>query len=177
MCANFVAPGRSGLACQSEPRAVQEACMSVEAFERMQADIKDAMRAHAKEKLSALRMLHAELKNISVNAGKELTDEDFVAVVTRAIKQRSESAEQYKAGGRADLAAREEAEIAWFKAYLPAQLSADEVATIIRAAIAEAGAKGKQDMGKVMKLVMPRVKGRADGKLVNGLVGELLAQA
>ncbi|MBN2359523.1 MAG: GatB/YqeY domain-containing protein [Deltaproteobacteria bacterium] len=150
--------------------------MPVEAFERMQADIKEAMRSHAKDKLIALRTLHSEIKNVSVNAGKELTEDDFIAVVTRAIKQRTEAAEQYEAGNRADLAAKERAEIGWLQAYLPAALGRDEVAAIIQAAIAEVEAKGKQDMGKVMKVVMPKVKGRCDGKLVNQMVGELLAQ-
>lgn len=149
--------------------------MPVEAFEKMQADIKEAMKSHAKERLIALRTLHSEIKNVSTNAGKELTDEDFIGVVTRAIKQRVEAAEQYEAGGRADLVAKEKAEVEWFKAYLPAAMGIDEVKAIIQAAIAEVGAKSKQDMGKVMKIVMPKLKGRADGKLINQLVGELLA--
>jgi len=148
--------------------------MAVEMFERLQSDIKQAMKAREKDKLTALRMLVAQLKDVSVNAGKELTEETFIEVTSRAIKQRKDSAEQFKQGGREELAAKEEAEIAYFEAYLPAQLDAAAIEELVRQAIEETGAAGKQDMGKVMGVVMPKVKGKADGKVVNQIVMELL---
>jgi len=148
--------------------------MGLEVFEQLQSDIKTAMKAREKEKLTALRTLHAEIKNVSVNAGKELTEEDFVAVLSRAVKQRKDSVEQFKQGGREDLAAKEQAEIELIQEYLPAQLERDAIEAIVREAIAESGASGKKEMGKVMQLVMPKVKGKADGKLVNQVVMQLL---
>jgi uncharacterized protein len=141
------------------------------------ADIKAAMKAQEKEKLLALRTLHSEIKNLELIERKELSDGNIAGVVAKAIKQRNESEEQFKAAGRADLAHRERFQAGLFTKYLPAQLSAAEIDTIVAAAIAESGAQGKQDMGKVMKLVMPLVKGRADGKLVNETVAARLAAA
>lgn len=137
-------------------------------------DLKAAMKARDELRLSAVRMLKAAVKNKEIEKGSPLTDEDVFGVIASMIKQRKDSVEQYSRGGRADLAEREEAEIKVLQGYLPEQLSAEEVAKIIKDAIAEAGASSARDMGKVMKLVMPRVKGRADGKLVNEKVKELL---
>ncbi len=134
------------------------------------ADIKSAMKAQEKEKLLCLRTLHSEIKNLELIEQKEASDGNVAGVIARAIKQRSESVEQFKAAGRTDLADREQFQIDIFKKYLPAQLSREEIEGIVAAAIAGANAQGKQDMGKVMKLVMPQVKGRADGKLVNEVV-------
>ncbi|MFH1810158.1 MAG: GatB/YqeY domain-containing protein [Pseudomonadota bacterium] len=137
-------------------------------------DIKTAMKAQDKVRLLALRTLHSEIKNIGINAGRELTDDDVIAAVGRAIKQRQDAIEQFKAGGRQDLVLKESAEIALYRAYQPAQLDRDAILELTRACIAESGASGKQDLGRVMKLLMPQVKGRADGKLVNQIVMELL---
>jgi hypothetical protein len=134
------------------------------------ADIKVAMKAQEKEKLLCLRTLHSEIKNLKLIEQKEASDGNVAGVIARAIKQRSESVEQFKAAGRTDLADWEQFQIDLFKKYLPAQLSREEIEGIAAAAIAKANAQGKQDMGTVMKLVMPQVKGRADGKFVNEVV-------
>jgi uncharacterized protein len=141
------------------------------------ADIKAAMKAQEKEKLLALRTLHSEIKNIELIDQKELNDANVAGVVARAIKQRAESIEQYTAANRTDLVATEKAQMDLFKKYLPAQLSKEEIEAVVATAVAEAGAQGKQDMGKVMKLVMPLVKGKADGKLVNEIVAAKLDAA
>ena len=138
------------------------------------ADIKAAMKAQEKENLLALRTLHSEIKNLELIDRKELNDANVAGVVARAIKQRAESIEQYKAANRQDLVATEQSQMELFKKYLPQQLAKEEIETIVAAAIAEAGAQGKQDMGKVMKLVMPQVRGKADGKLVNEIVAAKL---
>jgi uncharacterized protein YqeY len=134
------------------------------------ADIKAAMKAQEKEKLLALRTLHSEIKNLELIEQKELSDANVAGVVAKAIKQRAESIEQYKAANRTDLVATEQAQMDLYKKYLPAQLTKEEIEGVVAAAIAEAGAQGKQDMGKVMRLVMPQVKGKADGKLVSEIV-------
>jgi uncharacterized protein YqeY len=139
------------------------------------ADIKAAMKAQEKEKLLALRTLHSEIKNLDLIDRKELNDANVAGVVARAIKQRTESIEQYKAANRQDLVATEQFQMELFKKYLPAQLTKEEIEGIVIAAITEAQARGKQDMGNVMKLVMPQVKGKADGKLVNEIVAAKLA--
>lgn len=141
------------------------------------ADIKAAMKAQEKEKLLALRTLHSEIKNLELIDRKELNDANVAGVVARAIKQRAESIEQYTAANRTDLVATEKAQMDLFKKYLPAQLSREEIVAIVATAFAEARAQGKQDMGKVMKLVMPLVKGKADGKLVNEIVAAKLDAA
>jgi hypothetical protein len=139
------------------------------------ADIKTAMKAQEKEKLLSLRTLHAEIKNLELIEQKELSDGNVAGVIAQAIKQRAESAEQFKAAGRTDLADREEFQRGLFTKYLPVQLSKEEIEAVVTAAIAEAGAVGRQDMGKVMKLVMPQVKGKADGKIVNEVVAAKLS--
>jgi uncharacterized protein len=143
-------------------------------LDKLMADIKEFMRARDNDKLTALRMLHSEIKNLTVNAGKEPVDEDVLAAVNKAIKQRSDAAEQFAKGGRNDLAEKERAEMELFRRYQPPQLSQAEVEERVRQAIAEAGGASRKDTGKVMQLLMPRVKGRADGKLVSQIVQALL---
>jgi uncharacterized protein YqeY len=138
------------------------------------ADIKVAMKAQEKNTLLALRTLHSEIKNLELIEQKELNDGNVVSVVAKAIKQRMESIELFKAANRNDLVALEQAQADLYKKYLPAQLTKVEIEAIVAAAIAEAGAQGKQDMGRLMKIVMPQVKGRADGKLVNEIVAQKL---
>jgi uncharacterized protein YqeY len=142
--------------------------------ERIDGDLKAAMKAREELRLSTVRMLKAAMKNREIEKGSVLADEDVFGVIASMIKQRKDSVEQYARGGRADLAEKEEAEIGILQEYLPEQLSEEEVEEIIKEAISEAGASSSRDMGKVMKLVMPRVRGRADGKLVNEKVRELL---
>jgi uncharacterized protein YqeY len=139
-------------------------------LETLLADIKTAMKAQEKEKLLCLRTLHSEIKNLELIEQKEASDGNVAGVIAKAIKQRSESVAQFKAAGRADLADREQFQIDVFKKYLPVQLSREEIEGVVAAAISESGAQGKQDMGKVMKRVMPQVKGKADGTLVSEVV-------
>ncbi len=143
-------------------------------MDQIMADIKSAMKAGEREKLTVLRMLHSSIKDQSVNAGLEITEEIVIAVVGKAIKQRADSIEQFKAAGRDDLVAKEQAELAWLSAYQPEQMDQSAIEAVVKECIAESGALSKADMGKVMKLLMPRVKGKADGKLVNQVVLSLL---
>ena len=144
-------------------------------------DVKTAMKAGERERVSCLRMLQARIleREVELRAergrGVELDDDEARAVIGSYAKQRRESIESYRAGGREELAAKEEAELAIVTAYLPRQLGETELREIVRAAIAESGATSARDLGNVMKAVMPRVQGLADGKLVNRLVRELLA--
>ncbi|MDX6691716.1 MAG: uncharacterized protein QOG15_3173 [Solirubrobacteraceae bacterium] len=135
-------------------------------------DLTAAMRAREKDRVSALRMVLSELQK----ATKE-GDADELAVLRRERKRRLESATAFRDGGRDELAEGEEAEAELIAAYLPAELSDDELRAIVHAAIAEAGAASPKDMGQVMKAAMPRVGGRADGKRVSALVKEVLTRA
>jgi uncharacterized protein YqeY len=139
-------------------------------LDKLLADIKTAMKAQAPETLTALRMLNAQIKDATVNAGKDPTDEAVATIVAKAIKQRQDSVEQFKAAGRNDLADKEQREIELFRAYQPQQLGAAEIEALVRKVIAETGAAGKKDLGKVMQVLMPQVKGKSDGKLVNQIV-------
>lgn len=143
-------------------------------FETLLADIKTAMKSGDKDKLAALRMLHAQIKDATVNVGKDVTDADVAALIAKAIKQRQDALSQFEQGGRQDLADRERAEIEIFKAYQPAQLSESEIAALVKRAIAETGATSRKEMGKVMAALMPHVKGKADGKLVSQIVQSAL---
>jgi hypothetical protein len=146
--------------------------------DRVNDDLKASMKARDEFRLSVVRMLKAAVKNREIEKMGALSDDDVIAVVSSMIKQRRDSSEQYLKAGRGDLAQKEEAEIKVLEGYLPEQLSEEELVKIIREAISEAVAgavaPSPNDMGKVMKLLMPRVKGRADGKLVNQKVKELL---
>ncbi len=148
--------------------------MSSKLLDDLLADIKTAMKSRENDKLVALRSLHAQIKDATVNQGKETTDGDVATVLAKAIKQRQDSIEQFRAGGREDLVVKEQQEIEIYKKYQPAQLSQPEIEELVKKAIAETGAAGKKDMGKVMQALMPQVKGRADGKLVNQVVQALL---
>lgn len=143
--------------------------------ETLMNDIKTAMKAGEKDRLTTLRSLHAQIKDATVNAGKDMTDEAVVAVIAKQIKQRVDALAQFRAAGREDLAAREEAEMAILRAYQPAQLSEAEIEAFVVEAIAATGATTKKEMGKVMAALMPKVKGKADGALVNRIVGAKLA--
>ena len=143
-------------------------------YDKLMADMKDAMKAHNMQTVNAVRGVIAKVKDLTVNAGKEITDDVVLAVVAKGVKQREESITQFEAAGRTELAAGEKAELEFLKGYLPAQLSEAEVAEVVKATVAELGATSKKDMGRVMKEVMARVKGQADGKLVSKLVGAAL---
>ncbi|HET6362377.1 MAG TPA: GatB/YqeY domain-containing protein [Gemmatimonadota bacterium] len=143
-------------------------------IERIQTDQKSALKAGEKERLSALRLLSSELKNRRIELGRDLTDEDAIDVLMKALKQRRESEEQYTKGGRPELAEREAAEAEVIRGYLPAQLSTEELDAMVDAAIAEAGATSVKDMGAVMGRLMPKLKGRAEGAVVSARVKERL---
>lgn len=143
--------------------------------ERLDAELKEALKARNELKLSVVRMIKASLKNKSIEKGSALTDEDIVSVLSTLAKQRKESIDQFTRGGRQDLADKEQKELAIVLEYLPKQLSPEELDTVIRSAIAECGATSVQDVGKVMKSVIQKTRGSADGKAVNQRVRELLA--
>jgi uncharacterized protein YqeY len=133
-------------------------------------DMKAAMRARQSERLSAIRLLLAAVKQREVDDRVQADDALVTTVVERLIKQRRDSVAQFDQAGRRDLADRERAEIAVLSVYLPVQASAQEIETVVAAAIAECGAAGPQDMGKVMALVKPRLAGRADMAAVSAAV-------
>jgi uncharacterized protein len=133
-----------------------------------------AMKSGDRVTLSTLRLLLSALHNEEIRIRGELTREDIERTIATLCKQRTEAIDLYRKGGREDLALNEESELAVLKRFLPQQLSESEVRDLIQSCIAEAGARGIQDLGKVMKLVMPRVSGRSDGKRVNELVRGLL---
>lgn len=138
-------------------------------------DIKAAMKAKEVQKRDALRLLDSALKQIEVDERKELTDDDVIAIIAKQIKQRNDAAEQYKDAGRDDLLEKELAEIAVFEAYLPAQLSDDELSDALKAIIAEVGAESMKDMGKVMGAAKTKIGSQADGKRINECVKSLLS--
>ena len=148
--------------------------MASETLDRILADIKDAMKARDSERLTMLRTLHSDIKNVEINERREITDADVATVLSKGIKQRTESIEQYRGAGREDLAAKEQAEVDCYTSYLPEQLERAEIEAIVDRAIEEAQASTKKDIGKVMKIVMPQVKGKADGKAVNEIVNAKL---
>jgi uncharacterized protein len=140
----------------------------------IQQSVKQAMKGGDKVTLSTLRLLLSAVHNEEIRVRKELSKEDIQRTIATLCKQRTEAIELYRKGGREDLAQNEEAEFAILKRFLPQQLSEEEVKELIQNCIAEVGAKGLQDLGKVMKLVMPKVAGRSDGKRVNELAKGLL---
>jgi len=141
----------------------------------IQADLKVAMVARDDTKRDTLRLIMADLKNKQIDLGRDLEDEDAIAVLAKAKKSRHESLAQYTEAGREDLAAIERAELEIISVYLPEEMGEDELREIVTAVVAEVGATEPKDMGAVMKALMPKVKGRADGKAVQGIVMELLS--
>ena len=140
----------------------------------IQETVKQAMKSGDRVTLSTLRLLLSAVHNEEIRVRRELSDEDVQKTITTLCKQRSEASDLYRKGGREDLAKKEEAEMAVLKRFLPQPLSEEEVRALIQSCIAEAGAGGVQDLGKVMKLAMPKVAGRSDGKRVNELARGLL---
>lgn len=133
-------------------------------------DMKAAMKAGEKAKLAVIRMVSAAIKQIEVDERKELNDAETLAVIDKMVKQRRESIKQFRDGGREDLAANEEAEIEVLQIWLPEPLSEAEIAELIAAAIAQTGAEGMKDMGKVMGVLKPQLQGRADMGAVSGKI-------
>jgi len=141
---------------------------------RFDDDLKQALKAAERSKVSVIRMVKAAVKNAQIEKGRELTDEEIISVLFAMAKQRRESIEQFTRGSRADLVRNEEQELGILQSYMPQQLGNDEIERMIHDAIRESSAAGAQDMGKVMRILMPRIKGLADGKYVNQRVRELL---
>ncbi|OJT23055.1 glutamyl-tRNA amidotransferase [Archangium sp. Cb G35] len=146
--------------------------------ERIDADLKDAMRAKNELNTSVLRMLKSAIKYKEVEPGATgpLDEAAILQVIGTLIKQRRDSVEQFKSGGRPELAEKEEAEISVLQNYLPKQLSADELRAEVQAAITEAGAKSAKDMGAVMKLLTPKLQGRAEGRAISEEVKNQLSK-
>jgi len=137
---------------------------------RITEDMKSAMRSGEKDRLGLIRMLQAGIKQREVDERITLDDAQVLAVIDRMIKQRKDSVSQFEAGGRADLVAKESAEIAWLTDYLPAQLSDAEITAMIQEAIAATGAASVKDMGKVMAQVKPQAQGRTDIGALSGRI-------
>ncbi|MFS0839629.1 GatB/YqeY domain-containing protein [Paenibacillus sp. UNC499MF] len=142
--------------------------------ERLNDDMKQAMKSQDKFTLSVIRMVKASIKNIEIDQRRALDDNEVLDVLNREVKQRKDSLQEFKNAGRDDLADSLHAEIDILMKYLPQQLTEEEVSAIVKQTIQEVGASSKADMGKVMSALMPKVKGRADGKLVNQLVQQNL---
>lgn len=143
--------------------------------DKLAEDLKDAMRRGDETRKTALRLTIAAIKNAEVAAIKQFEDQDVVGVIAKQAKQRRESIEEFKKAGRQDLVDKEAAELKVLEAYLPAQMSRDAIVAEAQKAIEEVGARGPGDKGRVMSVLMPRLAGRADGRLVNEAVTELLA--
>lgn len=144
--------------------------------EKLSEDMKAAMRAKESDKLATIRLINAAIKQREVDERIELGDDQVLSVIEKMIKQRKDSITQFEAGGRQDLADKEKAEIVVLAAYMPAQMSDAEVQAEVAAAIAQSGASGPQDMGKVMAILKPKLAGRADMTAVSGLVKAALAK-
>jgi len=142
---------------------------------RIQEDVKTAMRAKDKVRLGTLRMVTAAIKQREVDERIELDDQNTLEVLTRLVKQRKDSIEQYEAAGRDDLAARERSELTLIEAYMPQALSSDELAALLDEAMRETSAGTMKDMGKVMTWLKPKVQGRADMGALSGAVKARLA--
>jgi uncharacterized protein YqeY len=147
--------------------------MSLE--EKLVEEMKQAMKANDKLRLSTIRMIRSSLKNKEIELRKKLENEDILKVIQVMVRKGEESIEQFQAGGRTDLVEKEKKEIEILKSFLPQPLSQEEILKIIDQSIQEAQASSLKDMGKVMKLVMPKIGGKADGKLINQLVKEKLS--
>ncbi len=143
--------------------------------DQLRSDLRDAMRARDVLRRNTIRMLEAAIKNAEIDKrGAELAEADILAILQRQVKQRRESIDQFRQGGREDLAEQEQQEIAVIEQYLPTQLSREEIEARARAVIDQLGASGPGDRGKVMGMLMRELRGEADGSLVNSVVGELL---
>lgn len=138
--------------------------------DRIQQDVKDAMRARDKERLAAIRLITAAIKQREVDERIELDDEQVLRVLDRMCKQRRESISQFEQAGRDDLIARERSELDIIQAYMPKPLDDDEIAALIDAAMADTGASSIKDMGKVMGQLKPRLQGRADMSAVSAMI-------
>jgi uncharacterized protein len=147
--------------------------MSLE--ERLVEEMKQALKSNDKLRLSTIRMIRSALKNREIELRKKLEDEEVVKVIQGMVRKGEESVEQFQIGGRMDLVEKEKKEIEILKSFLPQPLSQEEILKIIDQSIQETQASSLKDIGKVMKSVMPKIGGKADGKLINQLVKERLS--
>jgi len=149
--------------------------MAAGLFNKLQEEMKAAMKSGDKDKLSTVRMLISEIKKVQIDSKKELTDEEIISILQRYIKQRKEAYTQYEQAGRKDLAEKELKEIEIVQQFLPPPLLEEELIKIVEETIQEIGASSIKDMGKVVKAVMDKVKGRAEGSLISKIVKEKLS--
>lgn len=145
-------------------------------LERLNNDMKQAMKNKEKDKLSVIRMIKSSLQNEAIKLGKkELSEEEELTILSRESKQRKDSLHEFDKAGRNDLTEKLRAELTIVELYMPKQLTEEELSDIVKETISEIGANSKADMGKVMAAIMPKVKGKADGSLVNKLVQQHLS--
>ncbi|WP_261129540.1 GatB/YqeY domain-containing protein [Bacillus sp. Marseille-Q3570] len=144
-------------------------------LDRLNQDMKQAMKNKEKQRLTVIRMVKSSLQNESIKLGHELNEEEELTVLSREVKQRKDSLQEFEKAGREDLVENLRQEIEILNEYLPEQLSEEEVNQLVKETIEQVGATSKQDMGKVMGAIMPKVKGKADGGLVNRLVQQNLS--
>ena len=145
--------------------------------EQIPEDLKNALRSKNALELSVLRMLQSALKNKEIDKNKEeLTDEDVISVVGAEIKKRRDAAKEFEKVNRPDAADQEKAEIEILMKYMPEQMGEDEIRALVKKAVEESGADGMKDIGKVMKVIMPQTKGKADGSVVNTIVRDELGE-
>ncbi len=144
-------------------------------LEKLQDEMKKALKSGEKERLSVIRMLISEIKKVQIDKKKELTDEEIIQILQRYAKQRKEAIQQYKKANREDLVEKEERELEIVQEFLPEPLSKEEIEKIVEEVIKETGASSMKDMGKVMKTVMEKVKGRAEGSIVSQIVKSKLS--
>jgi uncharacterized protein len=145
-------------------------------LEKINSDLKTAMRARDEVRMLVLRSLLSSVNYAEIAKQKKLDDSGIIEVISKEIKQRRESIEAYDKGNRPDLSGKEKAEMAVLQEYMPAQMGRDEITALVQKVIEEVGAKGAGDKGKVMQKLMPQVKGKADGGEVNSIVTELLGK-
>ncbi|GGB29032.1 hypothetical protein GCM10011409_02920 [Lentibacillus populi] len=145
-------------------------------LEQLNQDMKQAMKQKDKEKLSVIRMVKASLQNETIKLGKDqLSEDEELTILSRELKQRNDSLQEFKSAGRDDLVEKNQTEINILQQYMPTQLSDDELEAIVQSTIQEVNATSKSEMGKVMSAIMPKVKGKADGSKVNKLVQKHLS--
>ncbi len=142
--------------------------------QRMDDELKAAMKARDQVRMDTLRMLKSDVKRVEIDKKAPLTDEEILSIVQKSIKKRQDSIEMFKTGGRQDLVDKESGEIEILKVYLPEQMDEAQITVLAKEAIAATGAASKKDTGKVMGALMPKVKGKADGRLVQQVVSGLL---
>ncbi len=143
-------------------------------LEKIEEDFRSSLKTGDKMKISVLRLLKSALKNKEIELRRALSEDDCLSVISAQIKQRRDSIQEYEKAGRSDLAEAERKEMEILLSYMPRQLSEEEIEGLIRETIKETGAKGLQDVGRVMKALMPKIKGMADGRIVNQKVREIL---